>query len=174
MENVENKTTNLPAAQSQTPQGLNILLTWDAVEFEEHEKGPGWYLTFVIIALLFVIYELFIKDYFGAITLAIIAGVAYFFSRLKPKNVVVKITDKGVLLNDFFVPYSNITHFWFVNHAHSPILHIETSAIINQYVVVHLYEQTPEQVRAVLSPYVPEAEIDQEPLTHRIARFFRF
>jgi hypothetical protein len=39
---------------------------------------------------------------------------------------------------------------------------------------VHLFQQTPEQVRAVLSRYVPEASIDQEPLTHRIARFFRF
>lgn len=172
MEDVEiQQRSNLPASQALPP---NILMSWNAVEFEEHEKGPGWYLTFVVIAFLFVVYELFIKDYFGAITLAIIAGIAYSFSRLKPKDIVVQITDKGVLLNEFFVPYSNITHFWFVDHAHSPLLHIETSAFINRYVVVHLFQQTPEQVRAILSRYVPEASIDQEPLAHRIARFFRF
>lgn len=149
-------------------------MSWNAIEFEEHEKGPGWYLTFAIIAALFVLYELFIKDWFGAITLAIVAVVAYMFSRLKPQDVLVQLTDRGLLLNNFFVPYSNVQHFWFVEQHASPMLHIETNAFINQYVVVHLHDQSVEQVRQVLQPYIAEIGFDQEPLSHRIGRFFRF
>jgi hypothetical protein len=167
------------ASQQTTPTAqrrpaLNILMSWNAIEFEEHEKGPGWYLTFAIIAALFVLYELFIKDFFGAITLAIIAVIVYFFSRLKPKDVLVQITDKGMMLNDTFVPYSNVKHFWFVEQHASPMLHIETNAYINQYIVVHLHDQSIEQVRETLLPYIGEIGFDQEPVSHRVARFFKF
>ncbi len=153
---------------------FTTLMSWSAIEFEEHEKGAGWYLTFAIIFALVVLYELFIKDFFGAITLAIIGGATYFFSRLKPREILVQITNKGLLLNNFFVPYSNVTHFWFVEQHASPMLHIETNAYINRYVVVHLHDQSIEQVRQTLQPYIAEIGFDQEPLSHRIARFFHF
>lgn len=170
---MQNEQTKHPQLH-EPPEISDALMTWDAMEFEEHEKGPGWYLTFVILAILVVIYELFIRDYFGAITLAIIACITYFFARLKPQNVRVQITPKGILLNSFYVPYANVTKFWFVQHPDNNMLHLETSAYVNKYVVVHLHEQPIDRIRALLGKYVTESSEDQEPLSHRVARFFRF
>jgi hypothetical protein len=165
-------TTTSPLKEDRRPN-LQTLVTWDAIEFEEHEKGPGWYLTLLIVAALLVFYDLFTKDYFGAILLIIIAVIIYFYSKVKPEEVHVQITDGGLLLNDAFIPYSNMMHFWFVEHQHSPMLHIELDAYLNRYLVIHLHDQDKEEIRKVLSTYIKETDLDQEPFLHRISRFLK-
>ena len=152
----------------------NKILEWKAHEFEHREKGSGWYLTFIILAVLLVIYEILIRDYFAAGTFIIIAFIVYFFARLNPREITVMITNKGIHIGNLHLPYATIKKFWIVSQGTTQALHLETTAYLNSSVVIQIADQDPEEIHTVLLQYVPEDHPNRETVGQRLARRLRF
>lgn len=163
-----------PTANLENEKMKNTIIEWQAKEFEHYEKGTGWYLTLTIAIVMLMIYLIALRDYFGALTILLIGAAIWFFSVQYPKTVTVKITNKGLDLDDLHVPYHNIKSFWIVNHAQAKAVHFETTAYLNRYIIVQLHEQEPDQIAVILKQYLPESTPNEETTAHKIARLLRF
>ncbi len=152
----------------------NKILEWRTKEFENYDRTPGWYLTMGIIVLLLIAYEAYGRDWFGAISLLIIAGIVYFFARLTPKDVGVVITDKAIEVDRARFTYPNIKNFWISDFKGLLSLHFETTAYLNRFITILLNDQNPEEVRQVLKAYLPEIEEKDEGIARRISRHLKF
>lgn len=150
------------------------LLEWKAKEFENYDRSPGWYLTLSILAALLVIYELIQRDWFAAITLLIIAGIVYFFSKLVPREIDVVISDKAVEVDRARYTYPNIHTFWISEFQGLSSLHLETTAYLNRFITILIENQDPEEVRVILKKYIPETLEKDEGLARRISRHLKF
>lgn len=152
----------------------NKIISWTTKEFEHYDKGAGWYLTLSILGLLIVAYEIYLHDYFAALTLFIAMIVVYFFSRILPRDVEVTITDKGINVDKGSYPYTSIKRFWIVESAGSRKLYIETTAYLNRFVILLLADQDPDAITEILKQFLPESQSNRETLAQRASRFLRF
>lgn len=152
----------------------NQLHSWRTQEFIHYEKGIGWYITLGIIEFLLISYQIYLHDYFAAITLALIGVAVYYFSRLLPREVTVTITTKGVNLDNTSYPYTHLKKFWIVEHDKAKHVTLETTAYLNRYIILPLYEENPEHISEILKKYLPESTPNQETLAQRLARYLKF
>ena len=152
----------------------NNLISWKTHEFEHREKGSGWYLTFVIIALMLIAYALHNRDYFAALTFFIISAVALMFAGIHPREVQITITDKGVNIENLHIPYVNIKKFWIVNHSKAKLLYLETTAYLNRFVIIQLADQDIEHIKETLGKFLQEEHNSRETMAQRLARTLRF
>lgn len=152
----------------------NTIIEWQAKEFEHYEKGSGWYITLAIIIFLLLAYEILLRDWFAALTILIMGIVVWWFSKQKPEDVDVTITDKGIGLNGLYIPFHNIKRFWIVDHDQARALHFETNAYLNRFIIVQLNDQDPETIAEILRNFIPEGISNHESVSHRIARKLKF
>jgi hypothetical protein len=146
---------------------------WEAPEFQFYQKGVGWYLTFIIFLVLIVGYQIVLRDWFGAISLAVIGLFVGWFSTQKPSIVEIAITNKGIHSGNIFIPFSAIRHFWIVDTPHHRTVNLETTAYLNKLQILELAQQNAEAVRQALLPYIPELPNTEETLAQRVMHRFK-
>jgi hypothetical protein len=152
----------------------NDAFAWQAPEFKHYEKNSGWYITLVAIAVLVVGFQIFQKDYFGALSLALIAAFIAGFANSKPKMVNIRINDKGIYIDSLFLPHKTIRHFWMVNNPDHKTLNLETTTYLNRTVILELMDEDSEEIRAFLVKYIPEHENTEATWSQRIRHRLRF
>lgn len=155
-------------------QQEDVVLSWQAPEFTHYEKNMGWYITLVSIAGLIVVFEFFQKDIFGGVSIAIIAAFILFFSRQKPETVTIKITRKGVYIQDTFTSFETIKYFWIVDNENHHSLNFETTSYLNHTIIIELADQDPAPLKNFLLSIVPERPRVQETLTQKLRHTFKF
>ncbi len=150
------------------------IIAWQAPEYRHYDKNIAWYITFVILFVLFFAYLIIQGDWFGAISVGLLGALTVAFSRQKPKLIDIVLSDKGVHLEDLHIPYSHIRHFWIVDNEHHKLLNIETTTYLNNEIGILLEDQDPELVREMLIAVLPEHTETDETLAQRIAHKFKF
>lgn len=150
------------------------IISWEAPEYKHYEKNLGWYTTLIAVAILVIGYELLQRDFFAAIVMLILAGFVWFFSRQKPKTITISLSGKGVHLDELQIPYQQIKHFWIVNNERHKTLNIETTAYLNNLLVLELETQDPETLRQFLLRVLPEHAETQETLSQKIIHHLKF
>ncbi len=149
-------------------------ILWQAPEFRHYEKSYSWYITFLAIAILIVGFFIIQKDLFAAICIGILSLLIILFAQHKPKQVEIQLTNKGVHFGELFFPYKQIKHFWIVHNEKHKTLNLETTAHLNNVIILELEEQNPDHVREFLIQFLPEHEDTDETLTQRISHKFKF
>lgn len=150
------------------------IIEWQAPEFRHYPKNAAWFITFGIIVALILAYEIFQHDWFGAITLAIIAGFFALFALHKPKIVTVSISTHGLHIDDSHIPYSHIKQFWIVDNNHHKTLNLETTAYLNHHLAIELDDQDADEVQEILEELLPENPENHETIAQRLAHRFKF
>ncbi|QQS22666.1 hypothetical protein IPM19_03480 [bacterium] len=154
-------------------QPLNVF-EWDAPEFRHYPKNPAWYITLLILVALLITYEIIANDYFGAISLAVVAGFVIFFGRQIPKQIPIRISDQGIHINNDLIPYQRIKHFWVVDDAAHKTLNIETTAYLNHQLTIELEDMDSDEVREFLADVLPEHEEPQPTTMQKISHRIKF
>lgn len=153
---------------------FETILEWEAPEFRHYPKNLAWYITLFIITLLLIVYQVYQQDWFGALSVAIIASFVAIFARHQPQVIPIQISDKGIHWGDTYIPYTHIKHFWVIDDEEHRALNIETTAYLNHQLSIELDDQDPEFVREILLELLPEHEEPEPTLAQRIAHRFRF
>src|SRR4030042_375975 len=89
-----------------------INIQWQADEFEQHEKGTGWYVVAGIIALVFFGIALLMKNFIFAILIILFAFTIFTYARKSPRRVNFKIDSRGISLDDKLHEYQTLESFW--------------------------------------------------------------
>ena len=150
------------------------IIEWQAPEFRHYPKNAAWFISFAIIVAMLVIYQVFQKDWFGAISVAVIATMFGIFAVHRPKIVTIKISTLGLHIDDTTIPFNNIRQFWIVDTEQHKTLNIDTTAYLNHQLHIELNDQDADEVQEVLSELLPEKEDKQETAAQRIAHKLKF
>lgn len=150
------------------------IISWEAPEYKHYEKNLAWYITLSAIAVLVIGYELLQGDIFAAIVMLILAGFVWFFSRQRPKQITISLTHKGIHLDNLQIPFRQIRHFWIVNNQRHKTLNLETTAYLNNLLVLELESQDPETLRQFLLQVLPEHEKTEETFSQKITHHLKF
>lgn len=156
------------------PKQPEPIIEWEAPEFRHYPKNAAWFITFGIIAALIIGFELFMRDWFGAVSVGIIAIFFAVFAMHKPKTVTVTISTHGVHIDDSHIPYSRIKQFWIVDNDNHKTLNLETTAYLNHLLAIELENQDADEVQELLAELLPEKEENRELVTQRIAHRIKF
>ncbi len=149
-------------------------ISWEAQEFRHYEKNIGWYVTLLAVAVLVVAFFIIQKDIFAAVTMAILSVLIILFSRHKPERVNIELTNKGIHVANLFYPYKQIKHFWVVHNQHHKSVNLETTAYLNNIIILELEDQDPETVKTFLNQFLPEHENTRETFAQRTMHRLKF
>ncbi|MDO8621644.1 MAG: hypothetical protein Q7R80_00225 [bacterium] len=96
------------------------LLSWEFPEYEQHERGRGWYIAAGLIAAALLVYAFATKNFLFAVIVVMLAAVLYLRHTQAPQRLSFEIREKGILLADRFTPYDRLLHFWIVTEEGAP------------------------------------------------------
>lgn len=147
---------------------------WEAPEFRHYPKNPAWYITMFLVIGLLTAYQIIIQDWFGAVSLVILALLIAAFAHQVPKAVVMSISDKGIHINGDLIPYNRIRHFWIVDDHEHKMLNLETTAYINHFLSIELEDEDADEIREFLIDILPEHTELSPTAAQKIAHRFRF
>ncbi len=152
----------------------NQTISWTAPEFRYYEKNFGWYVSLVVIAVLLIIFFVFEKDIFAAVSMAILAILVGLFSLQKPREVNIEMSERGIKFGNVEFPYKQIKHFWIVNTYNHRTLNLEISTVINHTMIIELLDQDEEQIRQFLVHHVSEHHQTHETFAQKVSHKLKF
>lgn len=150
------------------------IIEWQAPEFRHYPKNAAWFITYGLVVAMLVVYQLFQNDWFGAISILIIAVLFAVFALHRPKIVTVQVSTHGIHIDDTHIPYTHIKQFWIVENNHHKTLNLETTAYLNHLLAIELDDQDADDVHEILAELLPENIGSEENIAQRIAHKFKF
>ncbi len=164
----------MPNKEKTTEEIESVLHSWEAREYPHYKKNFAWYVTASAVLVLIIGFQIVQEDIFGAVTLAILGTLAMLFATIPPKMVLVLITHKGLHVEDLFIPYNKMRHFWIVDNEKHKTLNIETRAFLQKILVLELHDQDPEKIRGLLQEALPELDETEPTISQKFMDWFKF
>ena len=141
---------------------ISETLSWTAPSHIRPKRSLNWYLGFSLIAAGLIAYAVYTRSILTFITFFLIIIVLPIFSSQPTREVTYKATKTGIAVGKIIYPYKIIRKFWILYHPPEvKTLNFETTAYLNNRVIVQLGSQDPVELKLVLSQYLPE-DLDQE------------
>jgi Protein of unknown function (DUF3093) len=151
-----------------------VLFVWEAPEFRHYDKTLVWYVTVILVTAALIFLEIYKNDFFGAVSLFVICLLFVLFAHRKPSLVTIQLTNTGVHMGRIHIPYKEIKKFWVVHTRHHKTLNLETTAYLQDLVVIQLGDQDSEEIREFLNIILPEHETPAPTFIQTIMHKFKF
>lgn len=147
----------------------SIEFIWDTPEFEFKEKSKAWYWGLGIIALLLIVFSIFLKNYLFGFLILVGVFLMVILSKKEPITYFVEISQRGIKIHNEIYPYQNIQSFWIgKNDKEEPLLLVKTNKKITPIISTVI---SPDidivQLRNFLLNIIEEEEM-QEPFTDKL------
>ena len=140
----------------------NVLLHWQAPEYEIFEKSKKWYLYALLLLAVVVAFAVYTESPVMAITFILIGVVGYIFVNRTPRILDFSITHDGVIAGRDLYEFDNMLSFWiFYDPGQVKVISLHMKNKIMPFVHIPIHDEDPLEIRQVLLEYVPE--IKQEP-----------
>ena len=150
------------------------IISWQAPEYQQHEKSLLWFIIAAIAAGAMIMYGLSSDGWTFSIAVAVFAGVYYLVHRKKPAVVEIKISGAGVKIGHHLFPYSGIKNFWIVNDPQSVRrLYMRSASRLRPDVFVALENADASKARSILKEHIEELEESKEPFADTLVRLLR-
>jgi uncharacterized membrane protein len=135
----------------------DVLLHWQAPEFEMFERDKKWYAVVGFILVLIVGYAIFTNGLIMAITFILVGVVGYIYIHKEPRILNFMITPDGVAAGREIYEFKNIKSFWiFYEPEGTKVISLHTGSYLVPYVHIPIHDEDPVNIREVLLGYLPE------------------
>ncbi|MEK7082365.1 MAG: hypothetical protein AAB915_01655 [Patescibacteria group bacterium] len=148
-------------------------ISWSALEHEERERGPYWFLGPGVIALALVIFGIFARSWFFVAFVGLAYSVLLAYARRAPREIEFRVSSDGVYAGTAFHPYSELKSFWIFETPDYKELSIETTKLLTPYLRLPLGDADPDRVGRAIAQFLPEEE-HKEFISDHIARSLGF
>lgn len=153
-------------------------ISWQAHEFEYHQKDIGWYYLVAIAGIIFVAVALWQQNYLFAAFLIIASGMLIYWGTARPGVMTITIADTGVKPNQFrFVPMTELLGFAIHEDGQRDvewgIMLLRSKHRFAPYIKLPIPRGKMKQVRALLHNHLDEFEYD-ESLIDEMLRWLKF
>jgi hypothetical protein len=161
-----------PKFQSEHPAPQNI--QWSALEFIAHEKNPLWFLTGGFVAIIFLIFSLWTKNFIFAVIIILATFSIFIWAQKKPKKITFSLMPKGLKIDENIYAFDHLKSFWiFYDPPEIKFLSIESKKIFMPRIIIPIADENPNRIREFLLKYLPEIE-QRESLIDILARRLRY
>ncbi|MFA6383127.1 MAG: hypothetical protein WCX17_01735 [Parcubacteria group bacterium] len=146
----------------QDQSAKNVLLHWQAPEYEIYEKSRKWYLYALLLLAVIVAFAVYTESPVMAITFILIGVVGYIFVNRTPRILDFLITHDGIIAGRDLYEFDNMIAFWiFYEPGQVKVISLHMKNKIMPFVHIPIHDEDPLEIRRILLEYVPE--IKQEP-----------
>lgn len=149
----------IPRAINQPIHEVRTLLAWTAPGRPFRKRGKQYYLTGILIVLLFEVILFLFSEYLMMLVLFSLLFVAFALSSVPPRNFHYRISTEGITIEDHFFLWQELYDFYFKKRDGVDVLHIGTHALIPGELTIPLGQIDREHVKSVLLPYLPFREV---------------
>lgn len=150
-----------------------VLETWNVTEYNQHERPTRWYVIMLTLGVFLVGYAMFTSNFLFALVIVLFAIIVFLQSHQAPHTIPFSITDLGIVLNNRFYPYSELSDFYIIyNPPEVKTIFFEPHTIFRPRLRVEMTEdQDPTEIKFVLRQFLEENfSKEEEPLSDKIAR----
>lgn len=177
---MENVKPNLDINRSNNPVGAADptapanAFSWEAPEFEYHEKPKSWVFAIGGAAAVLSVAFLFLKQYLPIAVVILGTIVFYIQAFRKPEKITINIDDSGITIKDRSFTFDDLKSFWTANTPTADILYFERAGRWQPPLSILVIKQNLDSLRGFLEQYLPEQKTRSEELGDRISRFMKF
>ncbi len=139
-------------------------ISWEAPEFNEVERGIGWYFLIGIISLALFLFGWFTKNFFFMVFVIIAAVLLIALGRRKPERITFTLHENGIRVGNVKTPYpySSFRGFAIVEHEHgNNVLILRQKSFPNQYLKIPLPKIMTLKVRNFLKEKLTENSYEE-------------
>lgn len=147
-------------------------LTWQAYEYNYHEKTSDWFWALWIITISLAVASILFKNTLFAIFLVLASLALSLYAKREPEIITCRLTDRGLQFGKTLYPYQTLDSFW-VNEDMHPKIIVQSKKVVMPLLIIPIGNLNPAAVRDFLTRYLREEE-HQEPLTQKIMDFLGF
>jgi hypothetical protein len=138
------------------------LLSWRAPEHIHVRPNQRAVMIATVGLALIVAYAVYTNSPLMAITFILIGIVGYLFITRDPREFEFTITNKGIVIGRTLYAFDDLHSFWIFDEPPlEGVVSLHTSGLLAPFLHLPLGEIAPEEVREVLSAFLPEEK--QEP-----------
>jgi hypothetical protein len=122
------------------------------------------------VAAVLLVYSVITLAWSFTLVLLVAIGVYVYVHKETPSDKEIAISADGVMYEGSLTPYAQCDGFWFVKTPNYTELHIERKKGNRGEISIHTGSLSPEEIRIVLSPFLPELSDRHERLLDTICR----
>ena len=134
-------------------------IEWETLEYPLRERGSDWFISVGIVAFAGALAAVILENYIFAVLIIVGTAALLLFAAKIPKQITVRIFEKGVLADMMLYPYSSLRGFH-VNEHEGKLL-LKTNKLFLPVLVIPIEDTHPEDIRKILSGKIREAEIEE-------------
>jgi hypothetical protein len=139
--------------------GEKTEIAWSVVTHEDRPHTVDWYWGLGILSLIGAAASIFFGNILLALIIALGAGSIALLVVRGPREHLVKIDDRGLLIDGSRYKFSSIASFWVEHDTDMPRLFLTMRGMLMPHYSLHLdSEETGDEVRAHLKRYIDEEE----------------
>lgn len=148
------------------------LFQWTIKEYEDHERGKRWYVVMTILGLLLIAFGLLSGNFLFSLIIILFAIILYLQSHQSAPEVLISITDLGVLIGSRLYQYSELESFYIIYEPPQvKSLFFETNSWYRPRIQISLERMNPLEIRDTLLEFLDEdLEKEVEPFSEQFAR----
>lgn len=152
----------------------DVLLSWMAPEFVQHERSRIWFIIAGVVIVLFIGGSIYFRSPLAAVLFGLIGVLVFLFALRKPHDVYVGFTQKGLYMNDSHYSYSALRSFWIFYEPDIQELSLATKRPIIPYLRLQLGEMDPVLLREFLLQHNVKEVEQEESFSDVLARRLKF
>lgn len=159
-----------PEYNHPTPGGS---VEWEASEYIHHEKGAGWILLVVIVALVAAGIAVWFKQWLFAVLIVVMAATFGFYGFRRPRTMHYSVNDVGVEIGSKKYDYGSFRAFGVVPEGAFYSISLIPTQRFSPAVNIYFAESDGEKIVDILGDHLPMEEMHSD-LIDVIMRKLRF
>ena len=152
----------------------DLVVTWAASEYIEHERNARWYILLAIITagLAAAIYFL-TKDIFATTIIAIVGIIVGVFAGRKPRQMKYELSSSGLRIGEKSYPYSLFRTFSIIKDGAINSINLTPIKRFMPPISAYFAQKDEERITKMLGNYLPYEERKLDSID-RLSRRLRF
>lgn len=166
---MEISSSSLPSKRETAGQ---LFEEWAFPEYEQHERSRGWFIGAAVLGAALVVWSVVTANFLFAFIIIMVAVIIVSHHYNQPTTVTIRITSKGISLDDHIYPFDQIDKFWLIyDPPQVKKLYFQFKNKFHPRLMVPLHDKNPLHIRSLLLEYLEEdLSQEQEPVTEALAR----
>jgi len=135
-----------------------VLYEWESPERPFKRRNKEFWVTAIIILALVSVIFLFIKEIFLVVALFSVLFLYYVLSTIPPRNLINKITNRGVYYGDLRYEWPLLRRFWFGKSLDSKMIYFETNLRFPRQLALVITDKDFDKIKEVTVRRIPLLE----------------
>lgn len=150
------------------------VISWEAPEYVQHEKGWKWFFVAALAAAAFCVYAALTQNWTLLVAIILISAMYVWQHGSVPQHVQIRVSHAGIKVGNKEYPYQNIKSFWLIYKApHVKTLNLRSNSKVLPDIAIQLGDQDPAELRVYLCSQIREEEGKEETGVDAFIRIFK-